>query len=60
MGKILSQVGQSRVDRDLVFPLELGPHLAKFRIGTRRRHYVIHDVNVYIVQNYDASVRSSS
>lgn len=48
------------VDRNLVFPFEISPHLAEFGICTTSRHDVIHNVYVDIIKHYDVSVRSGT
>ena len=49
--QVLVQVVHVGVDRHLVLPLELGPHLAELRVGARRRHDVVHDVDVDVVEH---------
>ena len=48
MFEIFIDVGDGRVDGDFVLPLELRPHLTEFGVGTRSRHYVVHDIDVDI------------
>jgi len=49
--KILVQVGDVGVDGDLVLPLKLGPHRPELRVRAARRHDVVHDVDVDVVQH---------
>ena len=48
MLKIFIDVGDGRIDGDLVFPLELSPHLTEFGVGARSRHDVVHNIDVDI------------
>ena len=50
------EVGERRVDRHLVLPLELGPHLPELGLGARGGHDVVHDVDVDVVEDYHVSV----
>lgn len=58
--QILVEIGDVGVDSDLVFPLELRPHLTELRVGARRRHDVVHDVDVNVVENDAVSVTRCS
>ena len=48
MLQVLVDVGDGRIDGDLIFPLEFRPHLTEFRVRARGRNDVIHDVDVNI------------
>jgi len=50
------QVRNVGVDSDLVLPLKLGPHLPELGVRARRRHDVVHYVDVDVVQNDAVSV----
>ena len=54
--QVLVQVGQRGVDRHLVLPLELGPHLAELDLGADGGHDVVHDVDVDVVQDDDVAI----
>ena len=41
----------------LVFPLKLRPHPAKICVGTAGRVYVVHDVDMNIVENDHIPIR---
>ena len=43
--------GQTSVAH-LVLPLKLGPHAAELDVHAARRVYVVHDVNVDVVQHH--------
>ena len=43
------EVRERRVDRHLVLPLELGPHLPELGLGAGRGNDVVHDVDVNVV-----------
>ena len=47
--EVAHEVGQGRVDADLVLPLELGPHLPELGLGAGRGNDVVHDVDVNVV-----------
>ena len=51
MVQVLVKVGDVGVDGDLVFPLKLSPHLTELGVGAGRWHYVVHDVDVYVVEH---------
>mmetsp|Transcript_7477 Transcript_7477/g.22651 ORF Transcript_7477/g.22651 Transcript_7477/m.22651 type:complete len:205 (+) Transcript_7477:479-1093(+) len=48
------------VDRHLVLPLKLRPHVAELDIGARRRADVVHDVNVDVVEHDDVAISVAS
>ena len=58
--QILVKVDNVGVDGDLVFPLELSPHLTELPVGARRRDNVVHDVDVDVIQNDAVSVAGST
>ena len=44
----------------LILPLKFCPHLPELNLGTRCRHNVVHDVNVYVAQHHTVSVGSAT
>ena len=54
--QVLVEIGERRVDRHLVLPLELGPHLPELGLGAGRGHDVVHDVDVDVVEDDHVSV----
>jgi hypothetical protein len=56
MLQILGEICQRGVDGYFVFPLELGPHLSELGVGAGRRYYVVHDVDVDVVQDHHVAV----
>ncbi len=46
--QVLLQVGDVRVNSDLVLPLELGPHLPELGLRAGRALQVVHDVDVHV------------
>ena len=56
MVEIFVEVADIRVDRDLVLPFKLRPHLTELSVRTTRRHDVVHDVNVDVIENDTVTV----
>ena len=50
------EVCERRVDRHLVLPLELGPHLPELGLVAGRGHDVVHDVDVDVVEDDHVAV----
>ncbi len=46
-----------RVNCNFVFPFKFSPHCSELHISTACWRYIIHNVNVYIIKNYDVLVR---
>ena len=56
--QVIIEIGEVSVDRDLVLPLKLRPHLSELCVGTRGRLYVVHNVNVDVVEHHTAAIRT--
>ena len=54
--EVAHEVGQGRVDADLVLPLELGPHGPELGLSAGGGHDVVHDVDVDVVQHHHVPV----
>ena len=60
MVEIFVEVADVGVDRDLVLPFKLRPHLTELSVRTTRRHDVVHDVNVDVIENDTVTVTGGS
>jgi hypothetical protein len=56
MLNIIMKICHIRIDRHLILPLKLGPHLPELCVCTCGRDDVVHDVNVDIIQHYTVTV----
>ena len=54
--EVLVEIANVRVDHHLVLPLEHDPHLEELLVVARRRHDVVHDVDVNVVEDDTVAV----
>ena len=54
--EILVQVFDVGVDNHFVFPFEHDPHLEKFLVVALRWYYVVHDVDVDVIEDHTVAV----
>lgn len=55
MSQIFVEIGDCCVDRNLILPLKVLPHLSEFGVRASGRQDVVHDVNVNGVEHYDVA-----
>lgn len=55
--EVLVQIGEAGVDGYLVLPLKVLPHLTELGVRAAGRDDVIHDVNVYGIENHNVGVQ---
>ena len=56
VGQVVCQSSDVGVDRHLVLPLKLCPHLAELCVRAGGGHDVVHDVNVDVVQHHAVTI----